>query len=184
VKICGEVNIDDGNLTLKGADLKLDAPDRRKNQTPFRRALVHDFNDRLTLNWGKDYPGGVKICGEVNIDDGNLTLKGNAAISGSLKTNEALISDLKTDKIELQGTSQIGGGPIHLTQFNSVKIKPNLMEVSVSSSIFRSTLSISSDEITYAKSGDDELKLVAAIKRLLDEVAHLTTRIDKLEHPQ
>ncbi|SKB05943.1 hypothetical protein [Aeromicrobium choanae] len=42
-------------------DLMLDATARRKTNTPFRRALVHDFDDGLTLNWDSDYPGGVSV---------------------------------------------------------------------------------------------------------------------------
>lgn len=42
-------------------DLMLDATARRKTGTPFRRALVHDFDDGLTLNWDSDYPGGVSV---------------------------------------------------------------------------------------------------------------------------
>ncbi|QIM20143.1 hypothetical protein G7075_01615 [Phycicoccus sp. HDW14] len=43
------------------SDFMLDTPGRRKTNTPFRRALVHDFDDGLTLNWDRDYPGGVTI---------------------------------------------------------------------------------------------------------------------------
>ncbi|MBA4607148.1 hypothetical protein H1W00_01495 [Aeromicrobium sp. Marseille-Q0843] len=42
-------------------DLMLDATARRRTNTPFRRALVHDFDDGLTLNWDSDYPGGVSV---------------------------------------------------------------------------------------------------------------------------
>ena len=56
-------------LRLTGADLKIDHKPRRKNKTPHRRALVHDFKDGLTLNWAKDYPGGVTIKGNVNVPD-------------------------------------------------------------------------------------------------------------------
>jgi hypothetical protein len=42
-------------------DLMLDAAARRTTNTPFRRALVHDFDDGLTLNWDHDYPGGVSV---------------------------------------------------------------------------------------------------------------------------
>jgi hypothetical protein len=38
-----------------------DSQDRRKADTPFRRALVHDFDDGLTINWDDDYPGGVTV---------------------------------------------------------------------------------------------------------------------------
>ncbi|HMB93883.1 MAG TPA: hypothetical protein VKP65_23740 [Rhodothermales bacterium] len=77
-------------------DLMLDHPDRRKTNSPYRRALVHDFNDGLTVNWNNDYPGGitlngvriirkdpnfispVTIVGGVNVNEGNLHVgKGN-----------------------------------------------------------------------------------------------------------
>lgn len=51
-----------------GNDLMLDAAARRKNGTPFRRALVHDFDDGLTVNWDNDYPGGVSVnaCKQIS----------------------------------------------------------------------------------------------------------------------
>lgn len=49
-------------------DLMLDSPGRRKTGTPHRRALVHDFDDGLTINWANDYPAGVTInsCRTIN----------------------------------------------------------------------------------------------------------------------
>jgi hypothetical protein len=52
-------------LRLETIDLMLDHPQRRKTTAGSRRALVHDFNDGLTINWGGDYPGGVTIQGNV-----------------------------------------------------------------------------------------------------------------------
>lgn len=53
-------------VTAKTWDFCVDAPDRRKeHKNPHRRALVHDFNDGLTINWANDYPGGVTVHGEV-----------------------------------------------------------------------------------------------------------------------
>ena len=43
------VTIQAFRVKAAAADLLLDAPDRRHSQTPFRRALVHDFNDGLTV---------------------------------------------------------------------------------------------------------------------------------------
>jgi len=52
----------EGTITKAATtDLMLDSPSRRKNNTAHRRALVHDFDDGLTLNWSNDYPGGVSI---------------------------------------------------------------------------------------------------------------------------
>jgi hypothetical protein len=49
-------------------DLMLDHPSRRRTGTAHRRALVHDFQDGLTVNWANDYPAGVTInsCKTVN----------------------------------------------------------------------------------------------------------------------
>jgi len=49
-------------LNVAGSDLLLDSPERRSGAgSRFRRALVHDSNDGLTINFGDDYPGGVRI---------------------------------------------------------------------------------------------------------------------------
>ena len=45
------------------SDFMLDQPSRRKGGGPFRRALVHDQNDGLTINFNGDYPGGVTLVG-------------------------------------------------------------------------------------------------------------------------
>ncbi len=68
-------------VIVEAWDLCLDSPDRRKNQTPQRRALVHDFNDGLTVNWSNDYPGGVTINGlnRINSKEG-ITIKGKANV--------------------------------------------------------------------------------------------------------
>lgn len=56
------------NLNVQGHDFLLDSVERRKANGPrFRRALVHDQNDGLTLNFASDYPGGVTVNGPLNI---------------------------------------------------------------------------------------------------------------------
>jgi hypothetical protein len=45
------------------SDVMIDNPARRKNNQPFRRAFVHDFEDGLTVNFAGDYPGGVTVNG-------------------------------------------------------------------------------------------------------------------------
>jgi hypothetical protein len=53
-------------VTAQAMDFCVDSPDRHKDHNiPQRRALVHDFNDGLTINWAGDYPGGVTIDGFV-----------------------------------------------------------------------------------------------------------------------
>lgn len=48
-------------LQSGAADLLLDSPARRKKNGGHRRALVHDGDDGLTINFNGDYPGGVTI---------------------------------------------------------------------------------------------------------------------------
>jgi len=56
-------------------DFILDSPLRRKagQVTGFRRALVHDQADGLTVNFNHDYPGGVTLNGPVVLT-GDLTM--------------------------------------------------------------------------------------------------------------
>jgi hypothetical protein len=57
------------NLAVHGHDLLLDSPGRRKPDGPkFRRAIVHNSADGLTINFADDYPGGVTINGIVELN--------------------------------------------------------------------------------------------------------------------
>jgi hypothetical protein len=54
----------DGWVKVAAGDLNVDSPKRRGTATgQYRRALVHDPGDGLTLNWGNDYTGGVTLNG-------------------------------------------------------------------------------------------------------------------------
>lgn len=64
--IVGTLTVAEGNLAVVGTDITLEHSTRRKSSGGYRRALVHDFNDGLTVNWAGDYPGGVTINGKVN----------------------------------------------------------------------------------------------------------------------
>lgn len=70
-----DIRFDGDWIHLEGAitksattDLMLDSPGRRQTNTAYRRALVHDFQDGLTINWANDYPAGVTInsCKTIN----------------------------------------------------------------------------------------------------------------------
>ena len=65
------------NLKVQGHDLLLDSPARRRAQSHgFRRALVHDQNDGLTINFNGDYPGGVTILGVETLElSGEMRMK-------------------------------------------------------------------------------------------------------------
>lgn len=61
------LNLEAQFVKAVASDFMLDIPNRRKTATPSRRALVHDFNDGLTLNWDGDYPGGITLIGVSQI---------------------------------------------------------------------------------------------------------------------
>ncbi len=64
-----------------GSDLMLDSAHRRKpNGSLYRRALVHDAGDGLTINFAGDYQGGVTLNGVRDIypkpaDEGEVQLR-------------------------------------------------------------------------------------------------------------
>jgi hypothetical protein len=54
----------DGRVVKATAsDFMLDSPERRSGKAVFRRALVHDQGDGLTVNFANDYNGGVTLNG-------------------------------------------------------------------------------------------------------------------------
>ncbi|MDJ1134274.1 hypothetical protein [Streptomyces iconiensis] len=60
----GWVTAEGSVLKAETTDLILDSPARRSpgGGPPFRRALVHDAGDGLTINFNADYPGGVSVA--------------------------------------------------------------------------------------------------------------------------
>jgi hypothetical protein len=68
-------------VKAEAADLMLDHPDRRRpNRGGPRRALVHDFNDGLTINYNNDYPGGVTLKNVAYISPMRPSSTGSGAI--------------------------------------------------------------------------------------------------------
>ena len=125
-------------------DIQLDHPERRKSSEPTnRRALVHNIEDGLSINYRGDYPAGVTIDGEVKCsdilesrrivathrlgvsDDASLYVGGNAKFKKSPQVPDLFLTDLDTSgtNISIGGNAGIGGiGNINL---------PNLIGVSL-----------------------------------------------------
>jgi hypothetical protein len=83
VTINGKVGLSElvgTHLYVRHHDLHLDHAARRSANGGYRRALVHDQQDGLTLNWARDYPGGVTINGEVKLPHGAAV----GALSGTV----------------------------------------------------------------------------------------------------
>ena len=84
-------------LKTTASDFILDSPGRRRGgPSPFRRALVHNDQDGLTINFGGDYPGGVTVTG-------NLVVTGDLNVAGTAL--KATITSLQSAIASLQGTT-------------------------------------------------------------------------------
>lgn len=71
-----------GRMAVRGSDFVLDNVERRgTNTTGSRIALVHDFGDRLHINYGGEYTGGTLIGGSTVVN-GKLK-SGNTKTSAS-----------------------------------------------------------------------------------------------------
>jgi hypothetical protein len=116
----GDVKLLDESIEVQGNalrcttwDLMLDSPDRRISPNPlFRRALVHDVGDMLTVNYEGDYPGGVKICGLLKAVDG-ATIAGPVELPGAVHVGGGLKAEggaTLAGPVELPGAVHVGGG--------------------------------------------------------------------------
>src|SRR5436190_799018 len=86
------VTIDARVLKVKAADFQLDNPQRHRADRPgSRRALVHDQGDGLTVNFNRDYPGGVTINDVVNLNNRfhGLTVDDVKEIRGMRRVEDA-----------------------------------------------------------------------------------------------
>jgi|GEM_PF-1974668 len=87
LKDYGQLEITGSYLEVRAHDLKLDNPHRRSSNDGHRRALVHDFDDGLTINYDGDYPGGVTVKGKLKAEEAHFT--SSVLFKGKLKAEEA-----------------------------------------------------------------------------------------------
>ena len=92
-----DVKLLPGQVKVEAWDLCLDSPDRRipAGTSPYRRALVHNQNDGLTINYGNDYPNGVQINGKTLIN-GNTQIFGSTRMIGDVII-DGTVGTLKTN---------------------------------------------------------------------------------------
>jgi hypothetical protein len=97
------------NLNVLGHDLLLDSSARRRPGGPqFRRALVHDGGDGLTVNFGNDYPGGVSLLGVSGI-----TPLAQPHVPGLRRKPDLVVHGGIT--YEVEGVQLVGGGGATIT---------------------------------------------------------------------
>ena len=72
-------------LKTTATDLIIDSPNRRRpGGGTDRRALVHDFNDILAINFAGDYPGGTSVHGNLAVS-GDIKVGSGATAVNKLK---------------------------------------------------------------------------------------------------
>ena len=103
----GVVQVEGNELFLQTHDIKLDSADRRSG-SGHRRALVHDHQDGLTINYGGDYPGGVTIKGIIKIDSIEMPrierYFGHSSLKDTISVMKQQIDSLQ-ERIEALSTS-------------------------------------------------------------------------------
>lgn len=113
-----DVKLVHGQVKVEAWDLCVDSKDRRKKDTPHRRALVHDFDDGLTVNWNYDYPGGVTIRHLKLIDPKGKVLSSPGAIHLTIAGNTKIDGDVK-----VEGKAKFSEG----AEFNDAEVKKLLV---------------------------------------------------------
>lgn len=185
VTIRGNVRISEqikqNHLRLESHDLHLNHPDRRSTPSGDRRALVHGFNDELVLNWAKDYPGGVAVHGNLEVQkSGSFKLRnnaGNVVIQASSNGNIALGGNGTDGDLMCKNSS--GTTIIYLdADNNSITFHDSSAAVKVR---------IDSDQFNSAswpawpsEASPSSLDLITELRRLKEEVLALRAEVDAL----
>jgi hypothetical protein len=95
-----KVSVNSRWLHVNSWDIMLDGPGRRREEgTPYRRALVHDGEDGLTINYNMDYPGGVTLCGSVSLPE-TLNVAGNATFEQKPTVPDILLTELPVFRLD------------------------------------------------------------------------------------
>jgi len=185
VTIRGNVKFTDkikqDHLRLESHDLHLNHPDRRSTPSGDRRALVHGFNDELVLNWAKDYPGGVAVHGNLEVQkSGTFKLRNNAG--------NVVVQANSNGNIELGGNGTDGD----LMCKNSSGTTIIYLDAENNSITFHNTsgsvkVRIDSDHFNSAswpawpgEAAPSSLDLISEVRRLKEEVLALRTELDAL----
>ncbi len=143
------------------SDLIIDAPSRHRPGThALRRAMVHDQRDGLTINFNRDYPGGVTILDVVEITNrlGGLKLKEVAEITATK------LAGAETARSDFSG---------RLVMRGEVIIEAPLAA--------RSVAAPATPASTHAESFTEGVSLQALLGDLLEKVNALTRKVAELE---
>ena len=78
----------EGQLRVEGPDIHVDEPSRRhsENNRPYRRALVHGFQDELVVNYSSDYRGVT-----INAREGDAIRLNGQTLVGNIDVSQTLL---------------------------------------------------------------------------------------------
>jgi hypothetical protein len=100
--------LEGSGVKTTASDLMLDSPGRRGAGGGLqRRALVHDAQDGLTINFGGDYPGGVTVTG-------NLAVTGDLKLAGT--PLGATVASLQAMLASIQGATSLLGDRLDILE--------------------------------------------------------------------
>lgn len=190
VKLNGDTVIIEGRVIQATAtDVILDNKERRrKNASPIslRRALVHNFDDGLTINFAGDYPGGVQINGPVTLPGGPLTapVVKTVTIMSMASDNDIVCTarGLRIFNSDAGGTSDLKAGPAISHAKNDTLALNEGRGYAGGVRVF-GTLRV--DNIVQAGTGSGlgatDFKFFDQIVMLVAQVAQLQTKVTALE---
>lgn len=172
----------EGNWTrVRSLDLMLDAPSRRQNPQGHRRALVHDHQDGLTINYAEDYPGGVTIQGKVHL--------GEARINGNLEAGaEVRIRGRRLARVTETDPEQLVLGESNTT--NTIEVEGPGMQINSGLQVrgdayFDRPIHTSDLVLDWPPTGGPQPAPQAfrqVIADLQTKIAQLEARVAELEH--
>jgi hypothetical protein len=89
------VTVEGTVLKTTAADLMLDSPQRRlPGGSPHRRALVHNTQDGLTINFNGDYRGGVTVVGNLVVTS-DILVGSITSVSGAISALQGALAALE-----------------------------------------------------------------------------------------
>jgi len=151
-------------LKVTAADFVLDFPQRRHSAGGLRRALVHDFNDGLTVNFASDYPGGVTINGRT------ININGPSGARISLDATGAIGLTNTADQVTIHGTV------IHLDT-----LQPDGNSAGDIQITFQHPGEFDQDGNQHTPDFPETVSLGVLLSTLRDEISSLKDRVAQLE---
>jgi hypothetical protein len=182
-----DVKLVSGQVIVDAWDLCLDSPDRRPNpqanpnpnpDSSRRRALVHDFDDGLTMNWDDDYPNGVTLKG-VRVVEGH----GQGA---NKKTEFKHSIDFRGNRVDCFTKLRFVASATQWAEISTENAKDLIIENKgglgdPGKVVFKSAVQLSTVSLSKALKLPTGAQTLVKIDDLVSEILSLRKRISDLE---